>query len=136
MTFSHLLTQLHTIKINNKKKNISILDENTIYSDAHPNQSVKPLDKVTVHTRKHIFHCCLLQLTTKTKVYLYGFLRCFQTDFYSLDHNPHGLCVVFNNEKFRGGLGDRPGTQEDSSKYIFIYIFMYIFIYNTILTTL
>uniref|UniRef100_A0A3P8WSJ9 Caspase-8 n=1 Tax=Cynoglossus semilaevis TaxID=244447 RepID=A0A3P8WSJ9_CYNSE len=55
--------------------------ENTIYSDAHPNQSVKPLDK---------------------------------TDFYSLDHNPHGLCVVFNNEKFRGGLGDRPGTQEDS----------------------
>lgn len=36
-----------------------------------------------------------------------------ETEYYSLTHNPRGLCVVFNNEKFSGGLRDRGGTQQD-----------------------
>lgn len=36
------------------------------------------------------------------------------SDYYSLSHNPRGLCVVINNEKFLGGdLKDRTGTAHD-----------------------
>ncbi|XP_068425763.1 caspase-8 isoform X2 [Clinocottus analis] len=35
-------------------------------------------------------------------------------DYYALTHKPRGLCVVINNEDFRGtALGNRRGTQED-----------------------
>uniref|UniRef100_A0A3Q3WWP2 Caspase-8 n=1 Tax=Mola mola TaxID=94237 RepID=A0A3Q3WWP2_MOLML len=34
--------------------------------------------------------------------------------YYSMIHNPHGVCVVFNNEKFEGtGMNNRSGTMED-----------------------
>ncbi|XP_045907788.1 caspase-8-like [Micropterus dolomieu] len=37
-----------------------------------------------------------------------------QTEYYAMNHNPHGLCVVINNEEFQGKqLRDRKGTQED-----------------------
>uniref|UniRef100_UPI0037E96D4B caspase-8 n=1 Tax=Semicossyphus pulcher TaxID=241346 RepID=UPI0037E96D4B len=35
------------------------------------------------------------------------------SDYYTLDHIPRGLCVVFNNEDFQGRLRRRAGTQED-----------------------
>ncbi|XP_068604722.1 caspase-8 [Brachionichthys hirsutus] len=35
-------------------------------------------------------------------------------EFYALTHDPRGMCVVFNNEKFpETGLNDRAGTQQD-----------------------
>uniref|UniRef100_H3CR38 Caspase-8 n=2 Tax=Tetraodon nigroviridis TaxID=99883 RepID=H3CR38_TETNG len=38
------------------------------------------------------------------------------TEYYSLTHKPHGLCVVFNNEFFpRTGLRERAGTIEDDA---------------------
>ncbi|XP_073347167.1 caspase-8 [Pagrus major] len=37
------------------------------------------------------------------------------TEYYSLSHNPRGVCMVINNEEFRGGLGNRAGTQEDET---------------------
>uniref|UniRef100_A0A3B4TKZ4 Caspase-8 n=1 Tax=Seriola dumerili TaxID=41447 RepID=A0A3B4TKZ4_SERDU len=37
-------------------------------------------------------------------------------EYYDLNHNPRGLCVVINNEKFLGEeLKDRGGTQEDAN---------------------
>uniref|UniRef100_A0A3B4TKF3 Caspase-8 n=1 Tax=Seriola dumerili TaxID=41447 RepID=A0A3B4TKF3_SERDU len=40
----------------------------------------------------------------------------FQLCYYDLNHNPRGLCVVINNEKFLGEeLKDRGGTQEDAN---------------------
>ncbi|XP_059201359.1 caspase-8 [Centropristis striata] len=36
-------------------------------------------------------------------------------DYYDMNHNPRGLCVVINNEEFPGTmLGTRRGTQEDA----------------------
>ncbi|KAM3866079.1 caspase-8 [Diretmus argenteus] len=37
------------------------------------------------------------------------------TEYYSLTHNPRGVCMIINNELFSGldGLKNRPGTQED-----------------------
>nr|XP_019955212.1 PREDICTED: caspase-8-like isoform X1 [Paralichthys olivaceus] len=38
-----------------------------------------------------------------------------ESEYYTLKHNPRGLCVVINNEKFPGlQLKNRPGTQEDA----------------------
>nr|XP_046263263.1 caspase-8 [Scatophagus argus]XP_046263264.1 caspase-8 [Scatophagus argus]XP_046263265.1 caspase-8 [Scatophagus argus] len=37
-----------------------------------------------------------------------------QTEYYALSHNPRGMCVVINNEKFLGKeLKNRAGTQQD-----------------------
>uniref|UniRef100_A0A3B4WNW2 Caspase-8 n=1 Tax=Seriola lalandi dorsalis TaxID=1841481 RepID=A0A3B4WNW2_SERLL len=39
-----------------------------------------------------------------------------EMEYYDLNHNPRGLCVVINNEKFLGEeLKDRGGTQEDAN---------------------
>uniref|UniRef100_A0A3B4TK94 Caspase-8 n=1 Tax=Seriola dumerili TaxID=41447 RepID=A0A3B4TK94_SERDU len=39
-----------------------------------------------------------------------------EAEYYDLNHNPRGLCVVINNEKFLGEeLKDRGGTQEDAN---------------------
>ncbi|XP_056247672.1 caspase-8 [Seriola aureovittata] len=39
-----------------------------------------------------------------------------EMEYYNLNHNPRGLCVVINNEKFLGEeLKDRGGTQEDAN---------------------
>lgn len=35
-------------------------------------------------------------------------------EYYRLTHNPHGLCVVINNEMFKVDLRSRAGTQEDA----------------------
>lgn len=38
-----------------------------------------------------------------------------EKEYYSLNNNPHGWCVVINNENFTGsGLGTRRGTREDT----------------------
>uniref|UniRef100_A0A3Q4M651 Caspase-8 n=1 Tax=Neolamprologus brichardi TaxID=32507 RepID=A0A3Q4M651_NEOBR len=39
---------------------------------------------------------------------------CIPSDYYKLTHIPRGWCVVFNNEKFTGGLNNRSGTQKDA----------------------
>lgn len=37
-----------------------------------------------------------------------------QAEYYDLIHNPHGVCMVINNEEFTGtGLRNRAGTQQD-----------------------
>ncbi|XP_074545053.1 caspase-8 [Halichoeres trimaculatus] len=36
-----------------------------------------------------------------------------QTEYYILKHNPRGLCVIFNNQVFLGGLGKRAGSEKD-----------------------
>lgn len=57
-----------------------------------------------------------------------------KTDFYSLDHEPHGLCVVINNEKFEDPKQDRPGTQEDSKilKSVFTRLGFRVLIYDNL----
>ncbi|XP_039458569.1 caspase-8-like [Oreochromis aureus] len=37
-----------------------------------------------------------------------------QSEYYTLTRIPRGLCVVFNNEIFTGGLNNRRGTQKDA----------------------
>ncbi|XP_076601082.1 caspase-8 [Chaetodon auriga] len=37
-----------------------------------------------------------------------------QAEYYDLSHNPHGLCMIINNEEFQGTeLRNRAGTQQD-----------------------
>lgn len=36
-----------------------------------------------------------------------------QTEYYTLNHNPRGQCVIFNNEVFQMGLGRRAGSEKD-----------------------
>nr|XP_061795052.1 caspase-8-like [Nerophis lumbriciformis] len=39
-----------------------------------------------------------------------------QTEYYAMTHNPHGMCVIINNEDFEGmELTKRAGTQEDEN---------------------
>ncbi|XP_071399009.1 caspase-8 [Centroberyx affinis] len=39
-----------------------------------------------------------------------------QMEYYTLTHNPRGVCMIINNEQFVGSeLRDRPGTQEDEN---------------------
>uniref|UniRef100_UPI003AAA5EF2 caspase-8 n=1 Tax=Centroberyx gerrardi TaxID=166262 RepID=UPI003AAA5EF2 len=39
-----------------------------------------------------------------------------QTEYYTLTHNPRGVCMIINNEQFLGSeLRNRPGTQEDEN---------------------
>ncbi|XP_054624709.1 caspase-8 [Dunckerocampus dactyliophorus] len=43
-----------------------------------------------------------------------NFLSDQQEDYYAMSHNPHGLCVIINNEEFSGPeLKKRSGTQVD-----------------------
>ncbi|XP_038574565.1 caspase-8-like [Micropterus salmoides] len=59
----------------------------------------------------------------------------YQTEYYTMNHNPHGLCVVINNEEFQGTqLKDRKGTHEDEKALhkVFTHLGFKVMVHNNL----